>query len=101
MRDDFLKRHGPDGVLTVTMKNCPADKLGEVSKQMRAVTGADQTFAFGDIDGTTYVYVAFSGDVDEVAGRIDFCKVLAVDAKKRTIKVEPRSPQAGAKKPRG
>jgi len=101
MRDDFLKRHGPDSVLTVTMKNCPADKLGEVSKQMRAVTGADQTFAFGDIDGTTYVYVAFSGDVDEIAGHIDFCKVLAVDAKKRTIEIEPRSPEARAKKTKG
>jgi predicted Zn finger-like uncharacterized protein len=90
MRDDFLKRHGPDGVLTVTAMKYPGDKLSELSRQLREVTGANQNFAFADIDGTTYVYLAYAGNVDEVAGCIDFCKVVAVDAGKRTITIEPR-----------
>ncbi|MGE5194692.1 MAG: hypothetical protein ACM3U2_19550 [Deltaproteobacteria bacterium] len=97
MRDNFLKRHGPDGVLTVKAMKYPGDKQTELSQQLREITGADEIFALTETD-ITNVYLAFAGDVDEVAGRIDFCKVAAIDAKARTITIEPRGPASGAKK---
>ncbi|MGE3407202.1 MAG: MJ0042-type zinc finger domain-containing protein [Pirellulales bacterium] len=85
-RNRFIMLHGADNVVTVMFAHDDNDEHVKMVRQLRGIVGSVAT-ANVTINGETRVMFKFR-DVQALADKIDFAKVVSVDKDARTIELE-------------
>lgn len=89
MIDQFVERHGREKVLLlkITGSLLPGTERTLYLMRLQKLTGPSaDSVAFG-LPGAVWIGVLYTGDIEALAKRIDFGKVLEIDTAGRTITV--------------
>ncbi|MCY2964766.1 MAG: hypothetical protein NT069_14200 [Planctomycetota bacterium] len=88
----FIQQHGKDKtvILLIPGKVLNSNEQQRITEQMQSTFGAisaSSAFSGGVTNSTMFAY-ALEGDIRQIAGKIKFAKVTAIDAANRRITIE-------------